>query len=179
MIEIRAHGRGGQGAVTSSRVLALAAEKQGKFGQASQSMLGDRRGAPVSAFTRIDDKKIGLRGPILHPDYLIVLDHTLAQAVDLEADLKESGMIVINAHKDLGFKHKTTYVDATSIAIKNLGRPIVNTSMLGAFAAATNIVSLDSVLSAFLELFGEKFSPDQVQTNCKTIEETYHEVANA
>ena len=141
-------------------------------------MLGDRRGAPVSAFARIDDRKIGLRGPILHPDYLIVLDHTLAQTIDLDADLKESGMLVVNSPKDLGFKHKAVYVDATSIAIKNLGRPIVNTAMLGAFAAATNIVTLESVLAAFVELFGHKFSPDQVETNSKTIEETYHEVAN-
>lgn len=176
MIEIRAHGRGGQGAVTSARVLALAAVKQGKFGQASQTLLGDRRGAPVMAFTRISDQKIALRGPIQKPDYLIVLDPTLIKAIDLSADLKESSMIVINSPKELGFKHKTTYVDATSIAIKNLGRPIVNTAMLGAFAAATDIVSLNSVIEAFIELFGDKFGPDQVKVNCNTIEETYYEV---
>ncbi len=179
MIEIRSHGRGGQGAVTSARVLALAAVKEGKFGQASQTLLGDRRGAPVMAFTRIDDKRIGLRGPIQRPDYLIVLDPTLVKAIDLSADLKESSQIIINSPKNLGFKHQTTYVDATSIAIKNLGRPIVNTSMLGAFAAATQLVSLASVVEAFLELFGEKFSPQQVKTNSKTIEETYNEVRKA
>jgi len=177
MVEIRTHGRGGQGAVTSARVLALAAVKQGKFGQASQTKLGDRRGAPVMAFTRIDDRKIALRGPIEKPDYLIVLDPTLLQAVNLLADLKPGGMVVINAPKDPNLGVRTASVDATSIALKNLGRPIVNTSMLGAFAAATRLVSLEAVVDAFVELFGEKFSPEDVRLNSRTIEETYRELA--
>ena len=163
--------------MTSARVLAFAAVKEGKHGQASQSMLGDRRGAPVMAFTRISDEKIGLRGPILKPDYLIVLDHTLVQATNLTGDLKESGMIVMNSPRRLDLPENTRYVDATSIALRNLGTPIVNTSMLGAFAAVTGLVSLESVVAAFLELFGEKFSPAQVERNRKTIEETYHEVS--
>jgi pyruvate ferredoxin oxidoreductase gamma subunit len=179
MIEIRTHGRGGQGAVTSARVLALAAVKQGKHGQASQTLLGDRRGAPVMAFTRIDDRKIALRGPIETPDYLIVLDPTLIQATNLLGDLKPDGMVVINSVEDPHLGVKTAHVDATGIALRNLGRPIVNTSMLGAFAAATKLVSLEAVLEAFQELFGGKFSAEDVKVNRKTIEETYHEVGTA
>ncbi len=179
MVEIRTHGRGGQGAVTSARVLALAGVKEGKFGQASQTLLGDRRGAPVMAFTRIGDRKIALRGPIEQPDFMIVLDPTLLHAVNLVADLKPGGMMVINSSKDPKLGVKTAYVDATSIALKNLGRPIVNSSMLGAFAAATKLVSLDAVLEAFAELFGKKASPEQVRVNSRTIEETYHELATA
>jgi len=176
MIEIRSHGRGGQGAITSARVLAYAAVKEGRFGLASQTIQGDRRGAPVTAFTRISDAKIVARCPIIHPDYLIVLDPTLILALDLESDLKPEGEIVINAAKDLGFKHKTTYVDATSISLKYLGRPVVNTAMLGAFAAATGIVRLDSVVAAAEEMLAHRLDGKEMAANTAAIREAYEEV---
>ena len=130
---------------------AYAAVKEGRFGLASQTIMGDRRGAPVTAYTRIGDRKIVARSPITTPDYLIVLDPTLILAVDLESDLKAEGEIIINATKDLGFAHRAIYVDATSISLKHLGRPVVNTAMLGAFAAATGVVGLEAVVAAARE----------------------------
>lgn len=176
MIEIRSHGRGGQGAITSARVLAYAAVKEGRFGLASQTIMGDRRGAPVTAYTRIDDRKIVARSPITTPDYLIVLDPTLILAVDLESDLKAEGEIIINATKDLGFAHRAIYVDATSISLKHLGRPVVNTAMLGAFAAATGVVGLDAVVAAAEEMLTYRLDAGDIAANAAVIREAFGEV---
>lgn len=176
MIEIRVHGRGGQGAVTTSRVLAHAAVLEGKYGQSSQIPLGDRRGAPVVAFTRIDERPIHLRGNIKNPDLLIVLDPTLVYVMDMVSDLKEEGRIIINSPKELDFKQPTTYVDATSIAMKNIGQPIVNASILGAFSAATGLVSVESVEEAFVSTFSKRLHGERMEKNLRTIRETYEEV---
>ncbi len=178
MIEIRSHGRGGQGAITSARVLAYAAVKEGRFGLASQTIMGDRRGAPVIAYTRVDDKRIVVRSPITNPDYLIVLDPTLILAVDLESDLKPEGEIIINATKDLGFAHRTTYVDATGISLKHLGRPVVNTAMLGAFSAATGLVGLEAVVSAAEEMLAYRLDAKGITANAAAIREAHEEVRN-
>ena len=178
MLEIRIHGRGGQGAVTTSRVLAHGAVLEGKYGQSSQIPLGDRRGAPVMAFTRIDDRPIHLRGNIKNPDLLIILDPTLVHVVDMVSDLKKEGSIIVNSPKELDFVHATTYVDATSIAIKHLGQPIVNASILGAFSAATGLVSLESIEEAFISTFSKRLQGERMEKNIAAIRETYKEVAN-
>jgi 2-oxoacid:acceptor oxidoreductase gamma subunit (pyruvate/2-ketoisovalerate family) len=176
MIEIRIHGRGGQGAVTTSRVLAHAAVLEDKYGQSSQIPLGDRRGAPVVAFARIDERPIHLRGNIKTPDILIILDPTLVHVVDMVSDLKEEGRIIINSPQELDFVQPTTYVDATSIAIKHIGQPIVNASILGAFAAATGLVSVDSVEKAFTSTFEKRLKGGRLEKNIDAIRETYEEV---
>lgn len=176
MLEIRIHGRGGQGAVTTSRVLAHAAVLEGKYGQSSQIPLGDRRGAPVMAFTRIDDRPIHLRGNIKNPDLLIILDPSLVYVVDMISDLREGGSIIVNSPKELGFIQPTTYVDATSIAIKNIGQPIVNASILGAFSAATGLVSVDSILQAFASTFSKRLKGERLERNLRAIRETHEEV---
>ncbi|ACV24704.1 pyruvate ferredoxin oxidoreductase subunit gamma [Methanocaldococcus fervens] len=173
MIEIRFHGRGGQGAVTAAQILAKAAFYDGKFCQAFPFFGVERRGAPVMAFTRIDDKKITLRSQIYNPDYVIVQDATLLESVNVVEGLKKEGAVVINTVKDdldLGFK--TYIIDATGIALDVLGVPIVNTAMVGAFAGVTKLVTLDSVKKAIMDTFKGKLG----EKNAKAAEVAYNEM---
>ena len=158
MIEIRFHGRGGQGAVVASRILAAAAFLEGKDVQAFPFFGVERRGAPVTAFTKIDEKPIRIKSEIDEPDYVIVMDTALLGAVDVTQGLKEGGLVLVNTEKSAEEIHKMlgvgriAVVDATEIAIRNqLGtkvQPIVNTALVGAFARATGLVKLDSVVKA-------------------------------
>lgn len=141
MTEIRFHGRGGQGAVIASKILACAGFKEGKHVQAFPSFGVERRGAPVAAFTRIDNRYIEKRYYIENPDYVIVLDDTLPEIIEVTSGLKEKGMILINTSKTVKDfpkfkKFKVAIVDANSIALRyNLGTPtfpIVNTAILEA-----------------------------------------------
>jgi len=166
MIEIRFHGRGGQGAVTAAKILAKAAFYDGKYSQGFPFF-----GVPVMAFTRIDDKKIIIRSQVYSPDYVIVQDATLLDTVNVVEGLKKDGVVVVNTTKedlDLGFKTYT--IDATGIALDILGVPIVNTTMLGAFLGATKLISLDSLKRAILDTFGGKLG----EKNAKTAEVAYN-----
>lgn len=162
MIEIRFHGRGGQGAVTAAEILAKAAFEDGKYCQAFPFFGAERKGAPVMAFTRISDKPIKKRYQVYNPDYVVVLDKTLLEAVDVLSGLKEEGKIIINSNNDvdLGKDVESFNIDATGIALDILGVPIVNTVMLGALARITGIVSIDSIEKVTKETFpgriGEK-----------------------
>lgn len=160
MIEIRIHGRGGQGAVIASKILACAFFAEGKFVQAFPKFGVERRGAPVEAFLRIDDGKILIRNNIYTPDHIIVLDPTLIEAIDVTTGLAKGGCILTNTQKTpKDFSRLKDYqvacVDATGIALKyRLGSrssPIINTAILGAFAKATGLVRIESVLKAILE----------------------------
>ena len=158
MIEIRFHGRGGQGAVVASNMLADAAFREGKHVQAFPFFGVERRGAPVSSFTRINDTPIKIRSQVYTPDYVIVLDSTLIDITDVTSGLKKNGIIIINTDKkpsDFNLSFKVATIDATSIALDNkLGSktaPIVNTSILGAFAKVSGIVSLESIILAIKE----------------------------
>lgn len=160
MIEIRMHGRGGQGAVIACKILAAALYKEGKFAQSFPSFGVERRGAPVMAFTRIDNKPIHLRCEIYEPDHLIVLDATLLQTIDVTTGLKPGGKILINtslaaASFKLPEKFNVKTVDASQVAVKNgLGTrsaPIVNTAILGAFSKFTEIVSIKAIEDAIIE----------------------------
>lgn len=171
MKEIRFHGRGGQGAVTAAEVLAVAAHKDGKFSQAFPFFGVERRGAPVMAFTRIDDKFIKTRQQVYEPDYVVVLDPTLVEAVDVLEGMKKDGMVILNTTKkpDLGVKVKT--VDATKIALEEIGKPFVNTPMLGALVKATGIVSIGSVV----DTIKERYPGAMGEKNAKAIKRTYEE----
>ncbi|MEM2251279.1 MAG: pyruvate ferredoxin oxidoreductase subunit gamma [Candidatus Hadarchaeales archaeon] len=158
MIEVTFHGRGGQGAVTAARLLAEAAFLEGKFCQAFPTFGAERRGAPVCAFARISENPIRLRSQVYSPDHVVVLDASLLGVVDVCEGLKENGWIVINS-KGLPGKlagKNVAIVDATKIAIEAIGRPIVNTAMLGAFAKITNVVSLDSLIKVVNKYFEGK-----------------------
>jgi 2-oxoacid:acceptor oxidoreductase gamma subunit (pyruvate/2-ketoisovalerate family) len=162
MIEIRFHGRGGQGAVKGSDILAMAAFREGKEVQAFPFFGVERRGAPVTAFTRISDTEIRIHCYIYDPDVLVILDPTLIGATPLADGLKPGGKIVINTQRkpdDFSFEgiqnpHVYT-VDCSSIALQyGLGTkeaPIVNTTILGAVARATGLASIESVMEAIKE----------------------------
>jgi len=161
MIEIRFHGRGGQGAVTSVELLALAAIGEGKFAQGFPSFGPERRGAPVLAFCRVDEKHIRLRCKIANPDVVVILDPSLIRIQNPPADLKENGVIVLNTYKspeeirrEYGFKHTLALVDANKIAREVLGVPIVNTTMMGALIRATGVMKLEALEHPLKERFG-------------------------
>ncbi|UCF71964.1 MAG: 2-oxoacid:acceptor oxidoreductase family protein [Deltaproteobacteria bacterium] len=161
MLEIRLHGRGGQGAVTSAELLAQAAIKEGKYGQAFPSFGPERRGAPVVAFCRIDEKQIKIRSNINEPDIVLVLDPSILRIVDVAAGLKGDGILVTNTkhkadeiRKELNLKCKLAVVNANGIAREELGLPITNTTMLGALLKAKAVVSPDSLIEPLRERFG-------------------------
>jgi 2-oxoacid:acceptor oxidoreductase gamma subunit (pyruvate/2-ketoisovalerate family) len=166
MLEVRIHGRGGQGAVIASEILATASFYDKKFCQSFPAFGVERRGAPVTAFTRIDDKAIRIRTQIYIPDHIIVLDQTLlTERVDVTGGLKDGGWIVVNSRKDLqgfpGFdKYRVATVDADSIAMSHgVGTPVapvVNTTILGAFARVTEVVTIDSVIKAIKDIVPAK-----------------------
>ena len=160
MIEIRFHGRGGQGAVIASKILSLALFNEGKYVQSFPLFGIERRGAPVAAFIRIDDEPIRLRTCVYNPEYVVVLHSTLIESVNVSAGLKKGGIILINTHKGpetypglSSFKVAT--VDASSIAyshgLGNPASPIVNTTILGVFLKIAELVSFSSLEKAIAE----------------------------
>jgi len=180
MLEIRIHGRGGQGAVVASKVLALAAFKEGRHVQSFPAFGVERRGAPVAAFTRIDDRPILLHCEIYRPDHLMILDPTLMEIIDVTAGLKPDGCILINTpHPATRFALPTRFrvavVDASAIAVRHgLGSPrfpIVSTAIVGAFSRTTGIVGLEAVLEAISEAV-----PIAPEANVAAAKEAYEQV---
>lgn len=163
MKEIRIHGRGGQGSVTAAELLAVAAFEDGKYSQAFPAFGVERRGAPVTSFVRIDDKPIRLRSQIYQPDYVIVQDVTLVDVVNVASGIKPEGMILINTEKNpesFNLEAIVKTFDATKLALNILGKPIVNTILIGAFAGVTGEIRVESIKKAVKERFpgslGEK-----------------------
>jgi pyruvate ferredoxin oxidoreductase gamma subunit len=159
--EIRIHGRGGQGAVTSSQILATAAFIEGKFSQAFPNFGVERRGAPVQSFARIDEKEINVRSQVYEPDYVIVLDPSLIPNIDVTAGLKKGGLLIINSHKsaeELGLKgdFKAYSFDVTKVAMDVIGKPFVNIAALGAFASLSEEIKLESLHQAVEQNMGKK-----------------------
>jgi pyruvate ferredoxin oxidoreductase gamma subunit len=162
MIEIRWHGRGGQGAVTSAEMLALAAIAEGKYAQAFPSFGPERRGAPVLAFVRIDPSQpIRVRSSITRPDIVAVLDPSLLKIVDVASGLKPGGVIIINTVKsaeqirqEFGYKATLATVGATKIALELLGVPITNTTMIGAVLKVAGNVKVESLFEPLRVRFG-------------------------
>ena len=164
VIEIRIHGRGGQGVVTAAELLSVAAFDEGRHAQAFPTFGSERTGAPVVAFCRIDDRPIRSRDPIAEPDVVIVQDPTLLHQVDLFGGLSDDGWVLLNTSKDLAAlglgdlvrrlgPGRCLAVPATEIAREHLGRPVPNVPLLGAFAALTGVVSLASVQKAIRDRF--------------------------
>jgi pyruvate ferredoxin oxidoreductase gamma subunit len=178
MHQIRLHGRGGQGVVTAAELIAISAFYEGKETQAFPSFGVERTGAPIEAFARIDDKTIRIREHVYNPDILIIQDPTLLGVVDVAKGCNEDTIVIINTTKskeeiDLKLPKDNIYaLDATKIALEELGRNIVNTVILGAFAKATGLVSLDSLKKAITEKFIGK-GQAMVDKNVKAIERAY------
>jgi len=177
MLEVRWHGRGGQGVVTSSQLLALSAIKEGKYAIHIPEFGPERRGAPVKAYTRIDDVEIDIRSGVLSPDVVVVIDPGLIKYTDMiTSGLKKDGIIIynipdINRARKIG-DFKTYAVDAYHIALEAIGRPIYNTAMLGALVGILKIVGLDTVYKATIDRFGEKIG----KLNIKAVERGAKEV---
>jgi len=164
MLQVRIHGRGGQGVVTAAEMLSIAAFEQGRWAQAFPSFGSERTGAPVVAFCRIDDGEIRLREPIVEPDVLIVQDPTLLHQVNVFQGLKPDGWVLINSRKtfaelglaEIAARHRherLITVPATEIALKHIKRPLPNAVLLGGFAALAGLVTLDAVVHAIRHTF--------------------------
>ncbi len=173
MLQIRIHGRGGQGVVTAAEMLSVAAFEQGCHAQAFPSFGSERTGAPVVAFCRISDIEIRLREPVLEPDVLIIQDPTLLHQVDVFQGLRPDGYVLINSRRnfdELGlddiakrFRHeRLTTVPATDIALRLLGRPLPNAVLLGGFAALSGLITLNAVTHAIRETFSGKVAEGNV-----------------
>ena len=177
-MEIRFHGRGGQGAVTGVRILATALFYDGKFTQGIPMYGTERRGAPVVSFLRVGDERINERDLVHEPDMVVVLDPLLGRTVPVIEGLKKGGLVLINHPKGgketgLGGKFKVATVDATSIALEVIGRPITNTAILGAFAKVTGIVTLESLEKAI----NEQWSGRVADMNVRAVRKAYDMVS--
>ena len=180
MIEIRIHGRGGQGAVVASKMLVTAAAKEGKKVQAFPVFGAERRGAPVAAFARLDEQKIRIHSEVYDPDCVIVLDPVLYKTVNVTAGLKEDGLILLNSSTSpdsysFPGRFRVATVDASGIAFKHrLGsrtEPIVNTAILGAFARATGLIGMEALAETIRESL-----PGKIKENEAAAREAYNNV---
>jgi pyruvate ferredoxin oxidoreductase gamma subunit len=183
MFQVRIHGRGGQGVVTAAELLSVAAFREGRHAQAFPSFGSERTGAPVVAFCRIDDRPIRLREPIMAPDALIIQDPTLLHQVDVFSGLDPDGYVLINTTRsfdELGLseflghfrRDRVRTVAATELALKHVGRPVPNASLLAGFAAISGRITLDSVLAAIRDRFPAKIA----ESNVAAAQEAYDSV---
>lgn len=186
IIEIRWHGRGGQGAKTASLLLADAAFNTGKYIQGFPEYGPERMGAPITAYNRISTSPIRLHSNIYEPDYVVVVDDTLSESVDVTAGLKETGAIVINTTKDIesikpllkGYKGKIYTIDARKISEEALGKYFPNTPMLAAIVKVSNIMTEEEFLNDMKTSFKHKFAkkPDVIDGNIKALQLALQEV---
>jgi len=185
-VEIRWHGRGGQGAKTASLLLAEAAFNTGKYIQGFPEYGPERMGAPITAYNRIADSKIRIHSNIYEPDYVVVVDESLIKDVDVAAGLKKEGAILVNTEKDpaeikkqlKGYEGRVYTVDARTISIDTLGRYFPNTPMLGAIIKVSEIMKEDEFLTSMEESFKHKFAskPEVIEGNMKAIKRALQEV---
>ncbi len=186
VLEIRWHGRGGQGAKTAANLLAEAASASGAYIQAFPEYGPERMGAPVASFNRISSTPIRIRSAVAEPDVVVVLDATLVRSVRIADGLTEDAVVVVNTDKEpaamreqLGLEGRHIFtVDANRIAMDTLGRPIPNTPMLGAVIRATGVLEYDLFIESMKKELEKKFGsrPEIVEGNLKAIERAYKEV---
>lgn len=186
IVEIRWHGRGGQGAKTASLLLADAAFNTGKYIQGFPEYGPERMGAPITAYNRIGDDRITIHSNIYEPDYVAVVDDTLLTSVDVTSGLKESGAIIVNTTKTpeeirpllKGYKGKVCTIDARTISLETLGKYFPNTPMLGAVVKVSKVMDETSFLKHMVDSFKHKFAkkPEVVEGNIKALERSLKEV---
>jgi 2-oxoacid:acceptor oxidoreductase gamma subunit (pyruvate/2-ketoisovalerate family) len=177
MKEMRFHGRGGQGVVVAVQILATALTRDGKYAASFPTFGFERRGAPVAAFCRLDDKPIRERTLIYHPDCVVVLDPFFVRSEQISEGLKEGAILVANTAKPIEQRrHKNLSaicsVDATKVGLQEIGLPITNTCMLGALAAGTGWVQLDSLCSSLEEFY----SGQVLERNRRCVERGFKEI---
>jgi len=184
MLQVRIHGRGGQGVVSGAEILAVAAFLEGRHAQAFPSFGSERMGAPVMAFCRIDDKPIRLREPVMEPDALIVQDPTLLHQVDLFNGVQPTAIVLVNSTRpieELGLDSllqrlpqlRLFALKATDIAVRHVGRPVPNVPLLAAFAALTRLIGIDSVIAALRDKFPARIA----EVNAAAAREAYAQVS--
>jgi pyruvate ferredoxin oxidoreductase gamma subunit len=178
MLEVRWHGRGGMGSVTSAELFAAAAIDEGKYAQSFPSFGPERRGAPVTAYLRISDDFIRVRTDITKPDILVVIDPKLLDQIDVTVGLKDDGKIIINSplsakelKKKYAFKWHVYAVDAMKIARETIKLPIANTAMMGALNRVTGAVKMESLEERLKERFG-----DRAAGNIQAMTRAYNEL---
>jgi len=184
LIEVRWHGRGGQGAVTASKLLATSALAEDKYIQAFPEYGPERMGAPIQSFTRISKNPIKIHCHVANPSIVVVLDPTLLGGVDVTEGLIEEGVLIINTEKSpdeirkkLNLKGRKVYtVDASKIAQETIGKPLPNTPLIGALIKATGLLTLNNVLADIEDKFKGKFSSKIVEGNINAIKRAYQEV---
>jgi pyruvate ferredoxin oxidoreductase gamma subunit len=186
LFEVRWHARGGQGAVTASRFLSAAAIRENKHFQGFPEFGTERMGAPIQAFTRVSDSRIYVHSQVTTPNAVVVLDPTLLTVVNVAAGLTSGGVMIVNSPKPAAELRKGMLlpagvklftVDATTIAMECVGRPVTNTAMVGALVKVTNLISFDNVREELKAMFGGKFKASVVEGNVKALERAYEEVA--
>ncbi len=184
MIEIKIVGRGGQGGKTAAALIAEAAIEKGKFIQSFPEYGAERQGAPVYAYTRIDDKEIRIHSGVSNPQIVAVIDPTLLLALPVTDGMPDDGVLIVNTvdspqtvREKLNFKKgKVFTVDATQISIDLFGRNIPNTPILGAIEKATDLVSLDTLKKKISDHLLHKIGKEKVDKNIEAIERAYNEV---
>ena len=186
MIEIRWHGRGGQGAKTASLLLADAAFNTGKYIQGFPEYGPERMGAPITAYNRISDTPIRIHSNIYEPDYVVVVDDSLIGAVDVTSGLKYNGAIVINTNEDIdslrkklnGFSGKIYTIDASKISLECLKANFPNTAMLAAVVNITKIMSKEELVDNMKDAFSHKFAkkPEVIEPNMEALLKGYDEI---
>lgn len=176
MREVTFYGRGGMGAVTAAELVAEAAAFENKYSQAFPLFGGERRGAPVKAFARISNEVIRVRSEVYEPDHVVVLDSTLIGILDVASGLKSGGYVIVNSTissrnlaSRLSNRANVVVVDATRIAREELGVPITNTTMVGAFARVTHEIGLEALRKAALAVFSEA----NARKNIRAMERAY------
>jgi pyruvate ferredoxin oxidoreductase gamma subunit len=182
--EIRWHGRGGQGAKTAAFLLAESLIDQGKFAQGFPDYGPERMGAPIRGYNRISDVPVRLHCDVRTPGIVVVLDPTLLGSGDITSGLRPEGKVLVNStetpeeiRKKLGLEGSSVYtVDATGIALKEIGRAIPNSPMIGALLKVTDLADIDSMASIVAKKFEGKFSDDLIKGNIKAMKRAYEEV---
>ncbi|GAF72779.1 unnamed protein product [marine sediment metagenome] len=184
MTEIRWHGRGGQGAKTAAGLVAEVAMEEGRFSQGFPEYGPERMGAPIRGFTRISDAPIKVHSPITNPDVVVLLDDTLLSSVDVTDGMHKGGVVLVNTKKtpedvksNLSADDVEIWtVDATQIAIDEIGRPIPNTPMIGALVKATGMVNIEGLKHSIKKKFLGKFGERVVQGNLSALDRAHKEV---
>ncbi len=184
-LEVRWHGRGGQGTVTAAKVFAAACLSGGRHVQAFPEYGPERSGAPLRAYNRISSHELRMHCPVLNPKIVMVVDATLLDGIDVTDGSLEDAIFVVNSSKDPKelrekLKAKPTQkvftIDATKIAIDNIGRPLPNSPMVGALAKVSGIVSIDVIVDDVKKSFGKKFSQKIIDGNVEAVKQGYEEV---
>jgi len=185
IVEIRWHGRGGQGAKTVAEFLALVALQEGKYSQGFPEYGPERSGAPIKGYTRISEGPIRMHSAVYHPDIVIVLDPSLLESVDVCEGLKEGGPVIVNTplpaaelKKQFPFLEKKNLwvLNADRISKDEIGRAMPNMPLLGALVKAAGVVKLESVTADIREKFAAKFTPEVLRGNIRAVERSYREV---